>query len=200
MNPQQLSDNELVSHIKLNGPLASLSLKELAIRHSGLFHKILNAYVPNDSKVCNKEDLTKEKIYQLYSSALKFDFDKKVKFSTFFGNEVKWLCLNCYNKSTRENQFPAEECYLDLLSQNKDEDERFISIESLKRIYEVVKHHPDKRVDKIFRLRYNEGKGNKVMSWKEVSKQVDLSIQGCINVHNAAIKHIKNKFKKESNE
>ena len=200
MSLSNLSDNKLVSHVKLNNPLASESLKELSLRHTGLFHKIVNAYVPNTSKVCNKEDLVKEKIYQLYSSALRFNTSKGTKFSTFFGNEVKWLCLNCYNKSTRENQFPAEECYLNLLSQDKDTDERFVNLESLQKIYDFVKHHPDKRVDKIFQLRYNEGKGNKVMSWKDVSKEVDLSIQGCINVHNAAIKHIKNKFKHENYE
>lgn len=193
-------DNELVRNIKANNSCASESLKVLADRHAGLFHKIVNAYVPTSSKVCNKQDLVNEKIYQVYSSALRFSFDKGVKFSTFLGNEVKWLCLNCYNKKTRENQFPAKECFLEMAGSNNASDENFVNSESLQRIYELLSLHPDKRVDKIFKLRYNEGNGNKVMAWKDVSKEVDLSIQGCINVHNSAITHLKQKLKRENYE
>ena len=91
----------------------------------------------------------------------------------------------------------AEESHLESLSDDGLEDLKFLNQESLGTIYNLISLHPDKRVDKIFRLRYNGGKGNKLMSWKEVSKEVNLSIQGCINVHNSAIRHIQTKLQKD---
>jgi hypothetical protein len=46
-------------------------------------------------------------------------------------------------------------------------------------------------------MRYIEGSKNKVMPWNKVCKTVDLSIQGCINVHDKAIKHIKKELNKD---
>jgi regulator of sigma D len=65
------------------------------------------------------------------------------------------------------------------------------------RILEIANGHSDKRVSKIFKLRYVDGKQNKLMPWKDISKKMNLSIQGCINIHNAAIKYIRKVLEKE---
>ena len=51
------------------------------------------------------------------------------------------------------------------------------------------------QIYKIFKLRYLEGSKNKLMPWREVGKQLNLSIQGCINIHDRFLKKIK-KLKK----
>ncbi len=48
-------------------------------------------------------------------------------------------------------------------------------------------------------MRYIIGKKNKVMPWKNIGKKMDLSIQGCINIHNSAIKKIKQTLDEENN-
>ena len=58
-------------------------------------------------------------------------------------------------------------------------------------IFESLDKSGDRRACKIFKMRYIIGDKNKVMPWKKVSKEVNLSIQGCINIHNSYIKKIK---------
>jgi len=38
---------------------------------------------------------------------------------------------------------------------------------------------------------------NKLTPWRKISKEMDLSIQGCINIHNSALKTIAKKIKSE---
>jgi hypothetical protein len=56
---------------------------------------------------------------------------------------------------------------------------------------------PDKRIKKIFDMRYVIGEKNSVMPWRKICKEVDLSIQGCINVHDRGLKIIRDKLKRE---
>ena len=53
----------------------------------------------------------------------------------------------------------------------------------------------DERVKKIIDIRY-DGLHNKLTPWRVISKDLSMSIQGCINIHNRFIekvkKHIKN--------
>jgi DNA-directed RNA polymerase specialized sigma subunit len=67
------------------------------------------------------------------------------------------------------------------------------------KVLNLIGSHPDKRVEKIFNMRYIEGNKNKVMPWKNIGDSLNLSIQGCINIHNSAIKDIQNELKGEFN-
>ena len=44
-------------------------------------------------------------------------------------------------------------------------------------------------------MRYVIGEKNKVMPWKKISKELNMSIQGCINIHNSAIEEFKLELK-----
>ena len=189
-----LEDNALVFNIQ-NHRDVDHSLKELITRHSGIYYGIVNHYVPDHSIYCRKQDLIEEKDLHIYNAALKFNADKGTKFSTFLGNETKWLCLNSYNRARRkplETKDPDDLDFIDKIDNSDTIDETLLN-----EIYKMVEMHPDSRVAKIFKLRYKEGQGNKVLPWKCVAPSVNLSIQGCINVHNAVIKDIKNKLKQE---
>ena len=52
---------------------------------------------------------------------------------------------------------------------------------------------------KIFKYRYIDGAQNKVMPWQKISIKLNMSIQGCINIHNSALEYFKNKLNKEIN-
>lgn len=184
----ELTDEKLILNIKQNKSVEQ-SLNELIKRHSGICVDIINKYISSNYNESLRQELIKEKDYQIYQSALKFDFNKSTKFSTFIGNDMRWKCLNIYNKNKKQNTISVENDLIEhfnfLSEQKKDSDDVFDII--LKK----TKSHPDKRVGRIFYLRYIVGKNNSVMPWKNISKDLGMSIQGCINIHNSVIKNIK---------
>jgi DNA-directed RNA polymerase specialized sigma subunit len=184
-------DNNLVFQIQ-NNENTNACLQELINRHSGIFYDMVNKLVPSQSTVCNKSDLLNERDYHIYNSALKFDPNRGTKFSTFLGNETKWLCLNSYNKEKRRkiDYKTVEEINL----VNNLNDESKIDMHLLNEIMFIIDKHPDNRVSKIFRMRYNDGHNFKLLPWKKIAPHVNLSIQGCINVHDSVIKDIKRKL------
>ena len=196
---RDFKDEELIDLIQV-GKKQNACIKELVSRHSGIYLSIIHSYVHKSTSSLIKEDLIDDKDFRIYQAALKFDKSKKSKFSTFLGNETKWMCLNLHNKnknkisvefqeeSAQGSQVPQDTAYSYL---NADDREFF------SRILDITKRHPDKRVEKIFEMRYIQGNKNTVMPWRLISEKLNLSIQGCINIHNSAILNIKQKLLKE---
>ncbi len=189
-----LSDSDLIENIK-NANNVDESLQELINRHSGIYLEMVNAFLRNCNNDSLKDDIISEKDLIIYNSALKYDNTKGTKFSTFLGNEAKWTCLNASNKNKK---------FLELNDQNFDfqtlKEEKEVEKEDLKNqiLHKFKKHldvYPDKRVSKIFNMRYENV--NKLTPWRKISKEMDLSIQGCINIHNSALKTIAKKIKSE---
>mgnify|MGYP003153746738 CR=1 FL=1 len=186
-----MNDIDLINNLQEQKDIEH-SLQQLVNRHSGIYYSIINRYVPDQSLLCSKKDLFEERDFHIYNAALKFNSEKGTKFSTFLGNETKWLCLNSYNKAKKkycEAKPPEELDFLDKLDLCDNIDRNLLN-----EIYHMVEKHPDHRVSKIFKLRYMEGKGDKLLPWKLVAPSVNLSIQGCINVHNSVIADIQNKL------
>jgi len=59
---------------------------------------------------------------------------------------------------------------------------------------DLLNEESDSRVREIIELRYNVN-SSKLNPWRKIAKKLDMSIQGCINIHNRFI----NKVKKEIN-
>ena len=181
------SDQELIDLVQSKSS-NSTAISEIIDRHSGIYLEIINTYAARTNSFINRDDLIQDKDYNIYSSALKYDPTRGTKFSTFLGNETKWLCLNTYNKNKRRpliltdtlDIYDHKQGPLDSLKENIDKD-------LFSKILYIIKELPDKRVEKIFKMRYIIGNKNKVMPWKRIGRAMDLSIQGCINIHNSAI-------------
>ena len=187
----KIDDIELVDNIK-NEKNVNDSLKQLIDRHTGIYLDIVNKYTHN-ANTLNKLDLIDEKDYNIYQTALKYKSNKGTKFPTFLGNETKWICLNKQNKAKKENKISFEDISeIDLRSDENDKKHR---LELFKKTIELSKKHEDKRVEKIFEMRYVTGEKNKVMPWKKISQELNMSIQGCINIHNSAIEKFKLELK-----
>ena len=197
MEYSKLTDEQLVKNIQ-NQINAKESLSELVYRHSGIYLDMVNGYVSSTQQPSLKDEMIKEKEYQIYMSALKFNPEKGAKFSTYLGNETKWKCLNMYNKNKRHPSVPIQEELIEFFNYKFiEEDSCTFKNEMFQKIIQQAKKHPDKRVGKIFYLRYVEGKENNVMPWKTISSELGLSIQGCINIHNSAIEQFKQSFNNE---
>jgi len=192
-----LEDQQLVENIKKDKKTEDC-LQELIGRHTGIYLDIVNKYTQNGNTT-NKLDLIDEKDYNIYQAALKYKSDKGTKFPTFLGNETKWICLNKYNKQKKEPQLSIED-----IKETEIVNSRFsaksdnIKKEDLEVFSEAIKfskNHKDKRVEKIFEMRYITGEKNKVMPWKKISEELNMSIQGCINIHNSAVEKFKIELK-----
>jgi len=131
----------------------------------------------------------------VYNAGLKYDHTKNTKFSTFLGNEAKWACLNQYNKNKKYLIADTDESRFMYENNMIEQDKPFVDEVTLNKIFNIIEHHPDERVQQIFRLRYIDPQYNKLTPWKQVSKKLNMSIQGCINIHNSAIKVIRKELK-----
>lgn len=191
----KLEDASLVKNIQ-NKDNDEECLREIISRHSGIYLEIVNQYChDNDSQL--KKDLLRDKDFNIYQSAIKFDETKNTKFSTYLGNEARWICLNTYNKQRKRPTVEYDEVLLEKNPEAQDYIQELIDSELLDKVFTIISKNSDSRVYKIFSMRYITGRKNKVMPWKYISKKLNMSIQGCINIHNATITKIKDLVNKE---
>lgn len=170
------------------------SLLELIDRHSGIYHTMLNQFMSSPQYVLDKNFLMEERESTIYSSAMSYDPTKKTKFSTHLANQTKWKCLNLLNKKKRSKEFlindeknyiePSCESFLGDITK----DEAFSLLEN------SLEREKDLRVKKIIDMRYN-GMDNKLTPWRIIAKELEMSIQGCINIHNRFINKLKTQEK-----
>lgn len=194
-----LPDEELVGRIKNGSDHVDKSISVLINRHSGLYVSTVmkvtgNADVPNLT-----QDMLDDKLAVLFQSASSFDEKRGTKFSTHFANEAKWHCLkNKCKKSNRE--ITAESDTIDFLLNQGEPTRSNLSDEDINTLNRIVSEElsllKDKRIAKIIRLRYF-CEGKKKNPWKNVAKEVQLSIQGCIDAHNKGIEQIRKNIKRK---
>ena len=182
-----LSDQDLINNIK-NKNQINESLQALIDRHSGIYIEIVNSFLRSCNNDSLKDDILKDKDLAIYDSAIKYNTEKGAKFSTFLGNEAKWACLNASNRNKKylalnDSTFDLE----DIKCENQEHTDHFKQ-QVLTEFNEHIKNHPDKRIQKIFSMRYSGNK--KLTPWRKISKKMKLSIQGCINIHNSALNSI----------
>lgn len=190
MNKKE-TDTHLIRNLK-RGEDVDDSLKEIVDRHSGIFITMVSAYTNTPAK----EEMISDRNYYIYQAALKYDESKNTKFSTYLGSETRWMCLNNYNRSKKRIEVDLKP--LENMISNGDISKEIQFEDSVNEVLKITKAHPDKRVGKIFELRYGGyNLGNKLMPWSKISKKVGLSVQGSINVHDQAVVSIKNKLEKE---
>jgi DNA-directed RNA polymerase specialized sigma subunit len=69
--------------------------------------------------------------------------------------------------------------------------------EKIELILDILNQMKDKRMSKIFKLRYFN-KTNKVLSWNAIGKKLKISTQTAINIHNKALKLINTKLNSQN--
>lgn len=193
-----MRDEELVHLIK-NEESTEKCLDILIERHSGLCIDMINSYMSKNYNDSMRQELIKQKDSQIYSSAMTYDASKNSKFSTYLGNQIKWKCLNIYNKDKKRKTVPVEDELIEYFSYcNKNStSEESSNSDLFSFVIKQAENHSDKRISKIFKLRYIEGSNNSVMPWRMISEELNMSIQGCINLHNSAMNQFRKKVIKE---
>lgn len=185
-------DIELINKVKNKND--SFALKELEQRHSGICHQMIRKYYNNIlTSGMDPEDIASDKLLVIYKSIINYNPSKNVKFSTWLGNQMRYHCLNCMNKKdptiTMENSAIKK---IVEKSQKNNTCAETIMREKSDLIFSILERIKDKRIIKIFKLRYfNDVKH---MAWNKIGKKLKLSTQTVINLHQKGKIFIKNKL------
>jgi len=193
----KLTDTQLVNNIKLTN--CEKSLNELINRHSGLCFKIMARF--SKSFYANNLDITElynDKNLIIWNSANSFKEDKEVKFSTWLANQIKYSCLNCLNKKSKDRLVTTEDKSLDALKEKNPFYNR-VEAHSSNNLFEftenILSQLKDPRIKKIFSLRYSNME--KKPSWCVIADKISVSTQTAINLHNRGIEILRKKIKSE---
>lgn len=199
-NQENLSDRELIKSIKHNK--CSECIHILRDRHIGLIIDIYSKYNSIlQSLNFSAAEFNDEIEYIIFHSARSYDLRRKnVKFSTWLGEQTKYFCLNKINEQNKQkilNTDPEElNKIIDSYSKEYNSD-RGLNRETCDYIFNILEQLNDKRIIKIFNLRFFEG--NKKMTWKQISKKVGLTSQGAINLFEKGIDFLKVKLRSTNN-
>ena len=182
----------LIYNIKANN--CNDSLKMLINKHSGICYNLILKYKKYiQSKSCDFQDLIDQKDYFIYQAALQYNSDKKIKYSTWLGNYVKYQCLNC--RRTKFNYCSIDEdvnSEIEINSQREYETNNLIK-EKVNIINEILSSLDDKRIKKIYDLRYQN---NKKMTFKKIRMQLGISEPTIKKLYQKGNKIISKKMKK----
>lgn len=199
-NIEHMSDSELIDSLREENNSGDC-LMELVSRHSGIYMTMVHNYTPNPILTTStyKNELISDKNYYIYQAALKYDESRNTKFSTYLGNETRWMCLNLYNKTKKRSikEVELNKPEMREIPEENNLNEKSISKEFLSQVMSIAKKDPDSRIAKILKMRYIDPDTNKVTPWKDIGQSLKLSIQGCINIHNKAIVKIKKELSKD---
>lgn len=188
--PEKMDDSSLIEKVKDHGD--SSCFQEIVNRHSGIYLQMVHSYAPRSISIDNINDLLDSKESHIYDAVQNFDENRNIKFSTYLGNHTRWLCLNAANKRRHQQLEDGFDCIFES-SETIEKCENDI----LNKIFKFIEQSDDQRVVKIFKMRYTSVVGRKKLTpWRKIAKELNLSIQGCINIHNLTLKKIKKNFSK----
>jgi|APGre2960657444_1045066.scaffolds.fasta_scaffold00004_45 RNA polymerase sigma factor (sigma-70 family) len=191
-----MTDLDLIKNIRDNKD--NESLKSLIDRHSGIFCEIVKRYQHFvTQKGHDPKDLFEEKDMVVYQSALSFNEDKNIKFSTWLGNQARYHCLNFLNKNAKF--FPTENNYLQNIIESSQDNKENLNQENCEYFLNILKSLKDKRAYKIFKMRFfSSNKKNR--SWNAIGKRLNMSTQTAINIYNKHMQFLKIKSNKNFND
>jgi hypothetical protein len=195
-NPKHLKDLYLIEDIKLNDDEESLI--ELHERYKNMFykqtHRFENFFNINN---INKQEMLNQSYFVVYDAAKSFKKDKNIKYITWLGNKTKFYFLNNSldkNKAYKMLDFKKDSSELDELSNQDGNHLKKESSINYPETITLLENHPDKRIVKIFRERYSP-ESRKAPTWKNISKEFDLSSQTIINLHTKGLNFLKKRIK-----
>lgn len=200
MNTKEITDIDLVYNIK-SDKYCNESILTLSEKHTGLYNSIVNRYFKEED-CCLRQDVLDEKMYIVFKSAQNYNPDMGTSFSTHFANETKWVCLKNKNKKSNkelcfESSFLESICNSNFNFSEQNNNEDFLYLKKI--LSDLIESINDPRAKEIIKLRYFSN-DKKNTTWKKISKKVELSIQGCINIHNKYLKEFYKKIKSNHKE
>ena len=191
--PAAPTDAELTDKIKKDKDVEE-SLNLLINRHSALFSNVFNKYqnyTPTASGFNSYlADVKDDKATIFYNAALKYDKDRNMKFSSYLGQTLNFICLKTLNNK-KLNNFPTDDETINshLESKNKENKKSDITLDYIQEILEKL---GDKRIAVIFKERYLNH--DKTPTWAEIGEKLGLSKPWVSMLHSKGLEKIKEKL------
>ena len=189
-------DIELVNNVQEDN--CQDSLKELINRHSALCYNVYQKYGSTlSSSGVFFDDVVKEKDYVIYKSAMSYNPEKNTKFSTWVGNHARYHCLNLINAN--QKYIAVDDSTLNYFMENNhphpDSSQVQERQDTLEYIFNLLSQLKDKRVKRVFELRYLGSDGKE--SWSKIGENMGISTQTAINLHDRGTKILRKKMTSE---
>lgn len=181
----QCSDNKLVNNIK-NGIFENESIKELERRHLPLASHVVSSNLYKNSNSI-KNEIVSEFSSIIFNSAKRFNENKNTKFSTLLFNDVFFKCKHANINNMKQT------VDIDIVSRYLCKEESDIC-DMFRAVEIAIDKIGDPIAKKIIQLRYFKPTNGKLTIWSEIGKEMNLSGQQCLNIHNSAIKKLRKKF------
>lgn len=184
-------DKELIELVKNNDNEA---LKELIYKYTPAAYVVFRKYARKMQEIGISNALSfEDKDIIIYNTAKSFNFDKRCKFISWLYQNVRFYCLNTM-KASRE--MPYEDGAMNTIIEsrrdlNKDSFDLNISY-----VNSLLEQFKDKRIKKIFQLRYFEHPSK---NWQEIGAEMKLSHTTCVILHNKAKEILKKKLLSTAN-
>lgn len=166
------------------------SLMELANKHLPLCISVYQKYLPAMMSLgLSVEDIQADRLKIVWDACKSYNEAKNTKFSSWLGNHIRFQCLREMNKKNKSPKLVHIEDSQNLL---KDKSTKS-SPEYLDYIVDILNTLSDKRIKKIFELKYSE----KELNFAQIGAVLNLSSFRVNQLHNIGIERIKNKLKKK---
>jgi hypothetical protein len=178
-------DLELIKKVQETGDNEAMS--QLISLHSGVFETCLKQSLSSDYDVF-KNEIHEDKNYHLYRLAMNYDPSKNMKYPTWVGQNVKWMCMNVVNRCKVHESL--EEGSYDCSYEQQFEDFEQIALEELTNL---AKSYPDERVLPIIEGRYFQ---TKPKPWNKLAAELKTSQMCLTSLHDKFILWAKPKMKK----
>ena len=192
---QNEADSTLASMVKESND--ENALVELISRHSGIYVSMVSRFGKKSLSPFQIQDILDDKDLMIYKAALDYD-EVKSKFSTYLANRARYVCLTQKTQNKRNTRFVSiENVEFSLKEESRNPSDSCSFNDSFEGLIDKLLSHSDKRVKTIFYERYFNGEKGKLKPWKQVALEVNLSTQGCINVHDKALDEIKHEVEDE---
>lgn len=185
-------ENKLIRNVKAGD---ENSLVTLIKQHTGTCINIFNKYLPNIQ--CSGtyfNDVYGEKDYVIYQSAMSFDENKNVRFSTWVSEQAKYRCFKAIGETKKtsvedpeiiNNHFESKS--YNMFGEKKNEID-------IVYINHLLDQFHDKRIKLIFKRRHFNNESKPTPFYK-IGKELNLTAQQVINIYNRARKFLKQKLK-----
>lgn len=182
---EEVPDLDLVSKIKSQTDVDS-SIEALSKRHGGLFFNMVNRFSIDSMTSTAKNDLVRNQLWCVFEAARTFDPSRNTAFSSHFANVVKFMVLKSNHSIRQCREDAKDDSTLTFLCDLHGSEPPKISNDDISKIIQnAVVGIGDKRAGKIISMRYFSGSDK--VPWKNIARELNLSIQGCINIHDKCL-------------
>lgn len=189
-----VSDKNLIEKTIKNSDDKSFEI--LKNRHAGLFYEVCKRYLSRlNSKNIDSQDIIEDYNYILYKAAKSYNITKNTKFSTWLAINIRFHCLNLINSIGSHIHLPIH----DIKDTNNEKNLTYSekNLDNHRYFEYILRQLKDSRIEKVYKLRYYNGINGKKAPWRVVAKEMNISIQAAINLHNKATKFLKRKYLSE---